>query len=666
MYLRYREPVWETTQLGPRRGAPGTASPRRRDRVPFRSESVGRLTPPPKTLPVIELNGVKLHAVTEAQVIDHILAELDAGRGGVVVTPNLDHLRRYCHDLSFGALVAEADLIVADGMPLVWASRLQGTPLPERVPGSALISTLTAAAGKRERSVFLLGGDPGTADGAALALKQQYPSVIIAGTYFPPFGFQDDPKQMSRIIQALSDAKPDIVYVALGSPKQEKLVAKLRSILPNAWWIGVGNSFSFLAGRVRRAPIWMQRIGMEWAHRLCQEPKRLFRRYLIVGIPFATSLLARSAARGAKRRLRRMLPNPQRATHKGTSQPQFKSVEAPVAAPATSAAPLRPARVETPSIITTDTAMPPRALAGLRAIILLGGSVRANELSSGTGRSVLDLPLDEKGTILTHWLAHAHEVTRWAALARLPVRVMVSQNAPEPLSADSRHYSEFRIERDLSEYRGTGGVLHDIATEYDDDDLLLIGNAAQVLLDPLPQIAAELHAKKADVAVVSHEDGTPSGLMLVRCRALRLIAPRGFVDMKEQALPLIASSYQVRVMQCRRPTGLPVRSLGDYIQALRFHHRRLSGRLATIDPLAEDWDPTFSLIEPGASVDPSARLHDSVVLGDARVEAGAVVVRSIIAPGAVLGSDRTAVDQIVTDEPREIKMPRGRRLAAAR
>src|SRR5579864_7482133 len=180
MYLRYREPVWETTQPSPRRGVPGGASLRRRDRLRFRSEPFGRLTPPPKTLPVIELNGVKLHAVTEAQVIDHILAEMDAGRGGVVVTPNLDHLRRYCHDLSFGALVAEADLIVADGMPLVWASRLQGTPLPERVPGSNLISSLTASAGRQARSVFLLGGDPGTAAEAAIALKQKYPASIIA------------------------------------------------------------------------------------------------------------------------------------------------------------------------------------------------------------------------------------------------------------------------------------------------------------------------------------------------------------------------------------------------------------------------------------------------------------------------------------------------------
>jgi N-acetylglucosaminyldiphosphoundecaprenol N-acetyl-beta-D-mannosaminyltransferase len=662
MYLRYREPVWDTVEVGtapqPRAGSRAT-SRRRRDLPGSSPRPSGQAAH--QSLPVIQLNGVKLHAVNEAQVITHILTEIENGQGGVVVTPNLDHLRRYCHDLTFGALIAEADLIVADGMPLVWASRLQGTPLPERVPGSNLISSLTAKAGICGRSVFLLGGDAGTAAEAAIALKQKHPTSIIAGTHFPPFGFQDDPKQMSIIIQALSDVKPDIVYVALGSPKQEKLIARLREILPNAWWIGVGNSFSFLAGRVRRAPVWMQTIGMEWAHRLCQEPKRLFRRYLIVGIPFATSLLARSTARGLGDRVRALVPGGKPRYRLTTPDGETKAAQSVSQPP--SASPISRPRIETPAIMGSAL-MPPRALSGLRAMVLLGGSVRSNQLSSSTGRSILDLPLDGTGTILTHWLSHAHEIANWAGLSRLPVRVMVNQSAPAPLSADARHYTDFRVERDLSDYRGTGGVLHDLAEDYDDEDLLLIGNAAQVLLDPLPRIAAELHRKKADVALVSHDDGTPSGLMLVSCKALRMIAPRGFVDMKEQALPLIASKYDVRVVQYRRPTGLPVRSLSDYVQALRFHHRHSIDRPA--DPLAEDWSPTFSIIENGATVDASARLHDSVVLRGARVEAGAVVVRSIVCPNSSVSSDQTAVDRVVMAGSGESRPQRRRRHAVAR
>lgn len=668
MYLRYREPVWET-------GEPAdNATDRQKSRIGVsrrrRVVSAGalgaaaRATPPGQTLPTIELHGVKLHAIREIAVITHILDELDSNRGGVVVTPNLDHLRRYRNDMSFGALIVEANLVVADGMPLVWASRLQGTPLPERVPGSNLISSLTGAAGSRGRSVFLLGGDPGTANEAAEALRAKFPQCRIAGTHCPPFGFQDDPKQMSIIIQALSDAKPDIVFVALGSPKQEKLINTLRPILPNAWWLGVGNSFSFLAGRVKRAPVFMQRMGLEWVHRLFQEPKRLFRRYLIVGLPFAGQLLARAAARGAMRKLR-LFRSADAIVVAPVAEP---AVRTKTAMPIDDVPPIPPPRpvIEAPTIFADGNVMPPRALSGLRAMILLGGAVRATQLSSCTRRSLLDLPLDSDGTILNHWLSHAQAVSQWAALSRFPVRVMVNQNAIEPTSADARHYAEFRVERDLSEYRGTGGVLRDLTAEYEDDDLILVANAAQVLLEPLPIIAAELYGKKADVAVVAHEDGTPSGLMLIRCKALRQIAATGFVDMKEQALPLIASSFNVRVMQRRRPTGLPVRSLTDYIQALRFHHRGKSGRPASADPLAEDWSPTFSLIEAGAKVDASARLHDAVVLKDAIVEPGAVVVRSVVCVGAILGRDKSAVDQLVTHSSVETNSRQGRKVGAAR
>src|SRR2546423_4057251 len=145
--------------------------------------------PPRQTFPVVNLRGVDLHAVSEQQVITHILDEIDFGRGGTVVTPNLDHLRRCLDDLSFGALVAEADVVVADGMPLVWAARIQGTPLPQRVAGSDLIWSLSAAAAQRGRSVFMLGGDVGTAEAAARLLQEKHPNLKVAGTYWPPPGF---------------------------------------------------------------------------------------------------------------------------------------------------------------------------------------------------------------------------------------------------------------------------------------------------------------------------------------------------------------------------------------------------------------------------------------------------------------------------------------------
>lgn len=251
--------------------------------------------------PQVELCGVRFDAPTEAQCVEHVVSEIGQGRGGWIVTPNLDHLRRLVADESFRSTCAPADLAVADGMPLVWAGRLQGTPFPERVAGSHLITSLSVAAGRAGRSVYLLGGDEGTAEAAAEVLQARCPGLRIAGTDCPAPGFEADPERMRQLVGQLTAAQPDIVYVALGSPKQERLIGELRGELPGAWWIGIGISFSFLSGDVRRAPPWMQRVGLEWLHRLAQEPRRLARRYLVDGLPFAARLLVESAWRRVRR-----------------------------------------------------------------------------------------------------------------------------------------------------------------------------------------------------------------------------------------------------------------------------------------------------------------------------------------------------------------------------
>lgn len=244
---------------------------------------------------IVKLHGVELHAISERACVEFILSRLDAGIGGWVVTHNLDHLRRLMRDRAFTALCSRADLRVADGMPLVWACRLQGTPVPERVAGSNLIISLSRAAAERHRSIFLLGGNDGSAEAAAEALKACNPDLRVAGTFCPPMGFEEDEASIAGMIAAIRSANPDVVYVALGSPKQEIWIDRLRDVAPAAWWIGVGISFSFLAGEVRRAPHWVQESGLEWAHRLVQEPRRLSRRYIVDGVPFAARVLASSA-----------------------------------------------------------------------------------------------------------------------------------------------------------------------------------------------------------------------------------------------------------------------------------------------------------------------------------------------------------------------------------
>jgi N-acetylglucosaminyldiphosphoundecaprenol N-acetyl-beta-D-mannosaminyltransferase len=210
----------------------------------------------------ITLARVRLNAIRRLECVQHVLDSLAIGRGGWIATANLDHLRRLQHPGDFRRIYESASLVLADGMPLVWASYLQGTPLPERVAGSDLIYSLTAGASGAGFSVFLLGGDEGTAEAAAERLIVKYPDLRVAGTHCPPVGFEKDPLQMAQLRKVVAESKADIVYVALGSPKQEVLIDQVRDVLPKAWWLGVGISFSFVCGEVKRAPQWFS--GSVW------------------------------------------------------------------------------------------------------------------------------------------------------------------------------------------------------------------------------------------------------------------------------------------------------------------------------------------------------------------------------------------------------------------
>lgn len=256
---------------------------------------------PAAPLPTIRVDGLPFAALTVPQLTDHIVTEAGAGRGGWVVTPNIDILRRWRTDAAFRELVRGATVFTADGRPIVWASQLQGTPLPARLTGSDLFVQLVPRAQAAGLRIAMIGGNEGAAEAAAAKLMPGA-GVDAVRCLCPPFGFEQNAAEMARIERLLTEWQPHIVFIGLGSPKQEKLIAHLQPLRPQAWYLGVGVSFSFVAGDVKRAPGWMQRSGLEWIHRLVQEPGRLARRYLVDGVPFALGLLwrARQARGGAR------------------------------------------------------------------------------------------------------------------------------------------------------------------------------------------------------------------------------------------------------------------------------------------------------------------------------------------------------------------------------
>ena len=250
-----------------------------------------------------QLYGMTLARLDTEGLLDQVFGALAQGRGGWVITANLDFLRRHARDADARALYDAADIRVADGMPLVWAARLQGDRLPERVAGSSLVGHIAERAAREGRSLYFLGGAPGASARAAEVLRARAPSLRVLGTSSPRLSDPPAPAEYEPLRDELARLGPDILLVGLGSPKQERLIGALRTALPATWMMGVGVPFSFLAGDVRRAPRWMQRSGLEWVHRLSQEPRRLARRYLVEDLPFSLALFAhalRHRHRGAR------------------------------------------------------------------------------------------------------------------------------------------------------------------------------------------------------------------------------------------------------------------------------------------------------------------------------------------------------------------------------
>lgn len=198
-----------------------------------------------------------------------------------VVTPNVDHIVRLEKGGEISNAYKNANLIFADGKPLIWISKLYKRPIKEKVSGSDLFPRICEMAANKGYTMFFLGAAEGVADKAAENLKKKYLGLNIVGTLSPPYDFEKDEKMIKYIIQTVKKAKPDILIVGLGCPKQELFMYRYCKVMDVPISLGLGASLDFEAGNIKRAPKWMSRHGMEWFYRFLMEPKRMFKRYFV-------------------------------------------------------------------------------------------------------------------------------------------------------------------------------------------------------------------------------------------------------------------------------------------------------------------------------------------------------------------------------------------------
>jgi len=219
--------------------------------------------------------------VSMSGALDFIERLVMSGKGGYVVTPNVDHVVMAETDEALRTAYDDASLSLADGMPLVWLSKLLGCSLPSKVSGSDLVMPLLVRAAERGLKVYLLGAAPGVGLKAAAKLRAEIPGLHIVGVDSPPMGFEKNQKTEDGVLELMRAHDPDIVLVALGAPKQEILMHRWYRAGVTAVMLGIGASIDFIAGTVQRAPAWMSNAGLEWLYRLVHDPGRLAKRYVL-------------------------------------------------------------------------------------------------------------------------------------------------------------------------------------------------------------------------------------------------------------------------------------------------------------------------------------------------------------------------------------------------
>ncbi len=230
-------------------------------------------------MPRIKFLNTYIDSLTMKEAVEQIGLLIQKPGSSYVVTPNLDHIVILDKDAEFAEVYNHADLIVADGKPLIWISKYLKTPIKEKISGSDLFPNMCQMCAIKGYSIFILGAAEGVADIAAKNLMERYPGLQIVGTYSPPIGFEKNEDELKQIKEYVTEAKPDVLAVSLGSPKGEKFIYRHLEEYGISLGISIGATIDFEAGKVKRAPKWISNMGFEWLFRTFHDPKRLAKRY---------------------------------------------------------------------------------------------------------------------------------------------------------------------------------------------------------------------------------------------------------------------------------------------------------------------------------------------------------------------------------------------------
>ena len=236
----------------------------------------------------VQMLNIEIDNLTMDEALDKACVLIKDKSSSYIVTPNVDHLMILQEDSLFKEIYSNAAMILCDGKPIQIASKIIGTPIKEKISGSDFFPRLCEKAAEKGYSVFFLGAEEGVAQKAAEILGERLPQLKVTGTYSPPFGFENNINEIKKIISLINSTNTNILFVGLGAPKQEKFIWNYKDKLKANLYIGIGNSFNFIAGDIKRAPEWMQKMSLEWLWRMLTEPKskNLWKRYLHKDLKF--------------------------------------------------------------------------------------------------------------------------------------------------------------------------------------------------------------------------------------------------------------------------------------------------------------------------------------------------------------------------------------------